>query len=59
MVSKIHEIISLLGCALDIENISGEVSCAIQNTSVKKNKDHLLSLDEKNENFQRTNTYSL
>lgn len=59
MVSKIPEIISLLSCALVIEKISGEVSCATQNTGVKKNMDHLLSLDEKDENFQRTNTYSL
>lgn len=55
MVSKIHEIISLLSCALVIEK---KVSCATQNTGVKKNMDHLLSLDEKDENFQRTKTYS-
>ena len=44
-------------CALDIENISAEVSYAIWNTTIKKNVDQLLSLEEKNENFQRTNKY--
>lgn len=58
VASKVSEIISLLSCALNIEKISAEVSYAIWNTTVKKNMDQLLSLEEKNENSQRTNKYS-